>query len=83
VTYYAEQYELAADDEKASWLADWHFEQRIFDIINDSMPRRYKAKLQNRSHRPEASREGKTLAAFARVRKRPKAKRRWGNYVEE
>lgn len=43
------------------WLREWHFQQRIFDIINDTMPKRYKAKLENRSYREGASREGKAL----------------------
>ena len=47
------------------WLAEWHFEQRIFDIINDSFPPRYTAKLENRSYAEGASKEGKTLAEFA------------------
>jgi hypothetical protein len=84
VTYFAEQYVSESSDEaKARWLDDWHFEQRIFDIINDSMPKRHKVKLESRSHHPEASREGKTLAAFARDRKRPKGKRKWGDYIED
>lgn len=53
------------------WLSEWHFEQRIFDIINDSLPDRYKAKLENRSYREGASVEGKTLEEFRRsVKKR-------------
>ncbi|WP_310535041.1 hypothetical protein [Novosphingobium sp.] len=47
-------------------LAEWHFEQRIFDIINDSMPERYKVKLQNRSWASGASRKGKALEEFSR-----------------
>jgi len=50
VTYYAKQWRRARDPEKkARWLTDWHFEQRVFDIINDSFPARYKTKLENRS----------------------------------
>ena len=48
--------------EKKDWsLREWHFEQRIFDIINDSLPKRYKAKLENRSYAEGASREGKAI----------------------
>jgi hypothetical protein len=36
----------------------------MFDIINDSMPERYKAKLQNRSYREGATREGKALDEY-------------------
>jgi hypothetical protein len=41
------------------WLSEWHFEQRIFDIINDSLPDRYKTKLENRSYREGASVEAR------------------------
>jgi len=47
------------------------------------MPPRYKVKLENRSHHPVASREGQTLAAMVKDRKRPKAKRKWRDYVED
>ena len=50
---------------------------------NDAMSERYKAKLENRSYHPDASREGKTLAQFAEDRKRPKSERKWNGYVEE
>ncbi len=84
VNHYAEKYRRAkAERWKTMWLAEWHFEQRIFDLINDSMPRRYKAKLENRSNRPEASREGKTLQEFVKDRKRPKQNRRWGDYIDD
>lgn len=55
---------------KKMWLSEWHFEQRIFDIINDGLPDRYKAKLENRSFREGASKEGKTLDEFRRSLKR-------------
>lgn len=67
---------------KVLWLDEWHFEQRIFDIINDSFPQRYKAKLENRSYAVGASREGKTLAEFARDRQQKKSKRKFGYLVE-
>lgn len=55
-------------EQKQRWLDELHFEQRIFDIINDAMPKRYKVKLQNRSWAEGASREGKALEAFRRLR---------------
>lgn len=62
VTYFAEKYRKARDEQKkARWLEEWHFEQRMFDIINDILPDRYKAKLENRSYREGASRAGKAL----------------------
>jgi len=54
---------------KDMWLSEWHFEQRIFDIINDGLPDRYKAKLENRSFREGASKEGKTLSEYRRALK--------------
>ena len=65
------------------WQLEWHFEQRIFDIINDSLPARYKAKLENRSYAEGASREGKALAEFAQDRRRKKSKRKLGYLVDE
>lgn len=38
----------------------------MFDIINDVVGLRYKAKLDNRSHAEGASHEGKTLDEFRR-----------------
>ncbi|HET6538824.1 MAG TPA: DUF5681 domain-containing protein [Sphingopyxis sp.] len=71
VTYYAERHRKARDPKKKQfWLDQWHFEQRIFDLINDSMPKRYKAKLANRSYAEGASKEGKTLKGYANNRKR-------------
>lgn len=64
------------------WRLEWHFEQRIFDIINDSLPPRYKAKLENRAHAEGASKEGKALEEFARDRQKAKSKRKFGYLVE-
>ena len=62
VTYFAEKYRRArSEGQKASYLEEWHWEQRMFDIINDIVPKRYKAKLENRSTREGASREGTAL----------------------
>ncbi len=62
VTYFAEKYRRARDEKKkAQYLEEWHWEQRMFDIINDIMSDRYKIKLENRSYREGASREGKAL----------------------
>lgn len=84
VSYFAKRHQRAkSEEEKSRWLEEWHYEQRIFDIINDSMPQRYKLKLEQRSYHPQASREGKTLREFIMDRQRPKGSRRWGEYVEE
>lgn len=78
VSFYAGKYRKARDPEiKERWLFDWHLEQRIFDLINDSLPERYKAKLEDRSHREGASIEGQTLSEFVRDRQKPKSKRKW------
>lgn len=62
VNYYFQKYRRCRNDErKARYLLDWHSEQMIFDLINDAMPERYKAKLENRSYRQGASREGRAL----------------------
>lgn len=70
VNYFADLYRPAkSEDRKDRYLEDWHWEQRMFDLINDTVKGRYKAKLENRSHAPGASREGKTLAEVIRNRK--------------
>ncbi|MEO6718587.1 MAG: DUF5681 domain-containing protein [Novosphingobium sp.] len=67
VNYFAAKYRRARDvQSKARWLEEWHFEQRMFDIINDILAERYKATLENRSYREGASREG---AAIEEMRK--------------
>lgn len=84
VNAFAESYRRARSPErKAHWLEEWHFEQRIYDLINDSFPLRYKTKLENRSFRQGASREGKTLEEFAEDRKRSKGKRKWGDLIDD
>lgn len=83
VNAYSEKYRKARSHKaKTMWQDDWHFEQRIFDIINDSLPERYKAKIANRSYAKDASKEGKTLEEFMRDRKRPKPKREFGYIME-
>ncbi len=84
VNYFAEKYRRSRSDKmKAQYLEEWLFEQRMFDIINDSMRGRHRMKLENRSYHPDASRAGKALQAFVEDRKRPKSIRRWGDYAEE
>lgn len=70
VNLFAERHRKArAEKSKVMWRLEWHFEQRIFDIINDSLPKRYKAKLHNRSFAEGASKEGKALEEFRRGKK--------------
>ena len=76
VNVYAEMRRKArSPKQKQMWLDDLHHEQRIFDLINDAMPERYKTKLENRSWAQGASREGKTLAELVRSRKRSRETR--------
>ncbi len=71
VTYYATQFRKARSPaKKEQWLAEWHFEQRLFDLINDTLPDRYKTKLIDRSYHAGASREGHTLSEYIAGRKR-------------
>lgn len=57
VTYYADIYRRVRDPKrKAFYLAEWHHEQRIFDLLNEIVPPRYKSKLKNRSYSEGASR---------------------------
>jgi Family of unknown function (DUF5681) len=59
VTHSAERDRKARDPKlKAFYLEEWHFEQKMFDRINDSLPRRYQKKLANRSWAGGASRAG-------------------------
>lgn len=69
VNYFADKYRRARDPAKqARWLEEWHWEQRMFDILNDVVPARYKTKLENRSYREGASRAGKALEELKRKR---------------
>lgn len=62
VNYFADKYRQArSTKQKAFYLEEWHWEQRMFDIVNDAVGPRYKAKLENRSYAEGASREGETL----------------------
>lgn len=82
VTYFAEKHRKSrSETRKQQYLEEWHWEQRMFDIINDTMPARYKMKLEDRSYREGASRAGETMKAFLEDRKRPPKERDWGEYV--
>ena len=73
VSVFAHKHRCARSDKaKTVWRLEWHFEQRIFDIINDSLPRRYKATLNNRSYAEGASRAGKALEEFRRDQQKGK-----------
>lgn len=62
VNYFAEEYRQEEDEQmKALLLDEWHFEQRMFDLLNDSLPQRHKVKLENRSCACGASREGEAF----------------------
>lgn len=62
VSYCATEYDKTRSPRmKEHLLQDWIAEQYIFDAINDAMPERYKAKLENRTYLKGASREGQAL----------------------
>lgn len=70
VNFFADKYRRSRDPkQKARWLEEWHWEQRMFDILNDIVPGRYKAKLANRSIMEGASREGEALEELRRNRR--------------
>ncbi len=53
VTYYAGLFRREKDlRRRATYLDDWQNEQRLFDIINDVVPARYKSILKNRWSTP-------------------------------
>ena len=63
VTYFADKFRRARSEKrKQRYLDEWHWEQRMFDILNDIVPDRYKARLENRSYAEGASRSGSALA---------------------
>lgn len=67
VIFFSEKYRKARDPKrKVFWLDEWHYAQRMFDLLNDSLPKKHKRKLLNRSYAEGASREGKTLDEFMR-----------------
>jgi hypothetical protein len=84
VSFFAQKYRRARSEaSKAQYLEEWHWEQRMFDIINDAMPGRYKMELEDRSYHSDASRSGEAMKEFVADRKRPKAKQQWDDYVED
>jgi hypothetical protein len=59
VTSFAERHKKARSPKmKALWLQEWHYEQKMFDIINDKLPPRYQVRLTGRSWAKGASRAG-------------------------
>ena len=61
VNCYADKYKYeCSEDLRAQYLERWHFEQRIFDTINDVVPKRCKVSLENRSYAPGATSEEPT-----------------------
>jgi len=59
VSLNAQQFRRARDPKKKQWHLDWwHHDQKMFDLINDNLPERYRIKLQDRSWKEGASRPG-------------------------
>ncbi len=60
VNYYADQYRCEPNEFlRAQYLDRWHSEQRIFDTVNDVVPRRCKVNLENRSYASSAASESR------------------------
>lgn len=72
VSQYAAEHKKTRSDQKKRWcLEEWHYEQKMFDIINDKLPPRYQTKLKDRSCAPGASRAGDhTIEKTKRARAR-------------
>ena len=50
VNHCAQKYRRARNDNtKARLLEEWHWQQAMFDVINDTVAARYRTKLENRS----------------------------------
>ncbi|MEO5494659.1 MAG: DUF5681 domain-containing protein [Sphingomonas sp.] len=70
VNYFAAKYRAARSDRVKEQMRDeWHFEQRMFDIINDILPERHRLELSNRSYAEGASRQGKALEELRKNQK--------------
>lgn len=70
VNEFAERYRRCRNPKHKHYcLEEWHWEQRMFDILNDIVPDRYKTKLENRSYAEGASREGQALKEIKKNRK--------------
>lgn len=83
VSFLADKYRRARSEKmKAFYLEEWHWAQRMFDIINDALAPRYKIKLTDRSYLPGASRQGETLAELIEERKKAPRERNWNDFVE-
>jgi hypothetical protein len=69
INYVATLHKRARDaDRREHWLRHWICEQFIFDMINDTLPERYEAKLENRTFHPDASRQGKALEQYRKMK---------------
>ena len=59
VSEFANAYRRARKLEKKVWLQEqWHFEQKMFDKLNDSLPPRYRTVLKDRSWAEGATQAG-------------------------
>ncbi|MBX9729390.1 MAG: hypothetical protein K2X31_10820, partial [Sphingopyxis sp.] len=47
-----------SEHSRAMWMSEWIHEQRLFDIINDRLPERYRIELQHRNYGETSSRAG-------------------------
>lgn len=59
IGYLANEYRKAVEQQdKEGVLGFWHHEQKMFDILNDNFPKRYRTELVDRSIRDGASQPG-------------------------
>ena len=69
----AAEYKRASDAAmKEGYRLNWLHEQRLFDIINDNLPERYRVELPDRSYTKGASRTGDGLKGAPRRSRRPR-----------
>lgn len=70
INFLADAYKRSRSEQiRTRLLAEWISEQFIFDLINDSMPERYKARLDNRCRDENASREGEAFPQYSKIRR--------------
>ncbi|RDC58924.1 hypothetical protein HME9302_00100 [Alteripontixanthobacter maritimus] len=59
VSEFANAYRRARKPDKKVWLQEqWHFEQKMYDMLNDGLPPRYRTVLKDRSFADGASQAG-------------------------
>lgn len=66
VSYWADRHRKARKPEaKAHCLEMWHLDQKLFDTVNEALPKRYRSELKDRSYAEGATRKGEFEAKYA------------------